>query len=380
MSFPTRRTSAAIAALATAGVSSLFMGAVPASAASLACGAGDLVPGTTTCAQTFTSTVGTTIFTPDASMTTLEVLLVGGGGDANSFAPAAGTAGYAAAGGGAEVKIVDFHTHNTTPFTVTVGAGNSQTAVATTGLTATAAPGGAGGASSGGSSGAGGFAGGSVTDSAALPNTYGAGAGAGGAASGITAGAGIQLSSLTSGLFTTDTRCFGGGGAVAMSGVAGVPGCGGGSANAADTTLTPPAANRGGGGGAGLTAGTSTGGSGYVEIRWNAPTVSLAFSSAHGSAIAPETVVLGTAPVAPADPAASGYVFQGWYTDPAFTTAADFSAPLAASTTFYARFAGALAATGAAPNSAELPIGLATLVAGALLLTVVAGRRRRTAN
>ena len=355
------------------------MGASSASAATAACGTGTLITGTTTCQQVFTSP-GT--FTPTAQMTKLEVLLVGGGGNGSAAPPVTGTAGYAAAGGGGEVKVVDFSTHNTTLITVTPGAAGVQTSVTATGITANAGAGGIGqlsrGAAVGGASGGTpSNLGSSTADTATPPNTYGAGGGAGGAASGITGGAGILVSTLPSALFTNDTQCFGGGGAVAMSGTAGLPGCGGGSANATGTALSLPVANSGGGGGAGLAANGESGAAGYVEIRWNAPTVVLSFNHGRGSAVADETVVQGTAPTKPADPTASGFEFKGWYTDAQLTTLADFSAPLTASATFYARFDPALAATGGAPNPVELPIGIAALLAGAALLTVSTVRRRR---
>ena len=384
MKIAVRRTTTTIAALATAGISSLFMGAVPANAAPVACGTGTLIAGTTTCQQTFTSS-GT--FIPTSSMTHLQVLLVGGGGSGEFTQPT--TTGYATAGGGGEVKVVDFSAQTTGSWTVTVGASDFATTVAAVTaptLTATAAAGHIASSTAGGASGGNGSnAGGSDVSGA----TYGGGGGASQAASGINAGDGITPAVVAGSdpalaLFSTDTTCFGGGGAVAENGTVGAAGCG---ANAPTsgtaTTFTTLVPNSGGGGGATLAGigASSAGAAGYVEVRWDAPTVTLAFvADGHGATVPTENVVVGTAPTKPADPTASGYAFKGWFTDSALTTPADFTAPLTAATTFYAKWLPSLAATGGAPNQAELPIGIGTLVVGAGLLTVAIIRRRRRSN
>ena len=59
-----------------------------------------------------------------------------------------------------------------------------------------------------------------------------------------------------------------------------------------------------------------------------------------------------TGGVKPADPSADGFEFGGWYTNAQLTTLADFSAPLSASATFYAKWQPTLAATGGEPNPA----------------------------
>ncbi|MCU1441577.1 MAG: hypothetical protein JWP85_2574 [Rhodoglobus sp.] len=378
MKLAVRRTSTAIAAVATAGVSTLFMGVAPAGAATAdACGDGVLIaPGV--CEQTFTS--GSAAFTPTADMTKLEVLLVGAGG-AGADQPVPNTNGYAAAGGGGEVKIVDF-SGATAPLNLTVAAPGVAGTVSDGTTNEAVANGADGSGATGGSSGSG-FAGASGFGNPVAP--YGAGGGA--AASPTTnadGGAGVVVNTLvpSGSLFSDDTNCYGGGGAIGAPTVQGIPGCGGGGpADSTGTTLAAPLANSGGGGG-GLnitqSAAARAGASGVVVIRWNGATAALTFdASGHGVAPAVQTVVAGTAAVRPADPTASGWEFKGWYTDAQLTTLADFSVLLTSSTTYYAAWAPALAPTGAAADLAALPIGIAALFAGAGLVAVAYNRKRR---
>jgi uncharacterized repeat protein (TIGR02543 family) len=354
------------------------MGVAPAGAATLdACGDGVLVaPGV--CEQTFSS--GSAAFTPTADMTKLEVLLVGAGG-AGADQPVPNTNGYAAAGGGGEVKIVDF-SGATAPLNLTVAAPGVSGTVSDGTTNAAVANGTDGSGASGGSSGSG-FAGASGFGNTVAP--YGAGGGA--AASPTTnanGGAGVVVNSLapSGSLFSDDANCYGGGGAIGAPTVQGIPGCGGGGpADSTGTTLAAPLANSGGGGG-GLNITQSpaarAGASGVVVIRWNGATAALTFdANGHGVAPAVQTVVAGTAAVRPADPTASGWEFKGWYTDAQLATLADFSALLTSSTTYYAAWAPALAATGAAPDVAAFPIAIAILFAGAGLVAVTYRRKRR---
>jgi len=388
-----RRTSAAIAAVATAGVSSIFFGAAPAFAATEACADGTLVaPGI--CEQTFT---GPATFTPTSQMTQLEVLLVGAGGsstDGQYTQP--GYAG-AAAGGGGEVKIVDF-AGATAPLDVVVptpGTSGSVTSGATVATVDNGDDGeldsqqgnerGARGGSSGSTTGPGNPGAFGSNSSATTP--YAAGGGAGSAApNNADGGAGVAVSTVAAGvpgsLFAGVGTCYGGGGAVGTSTVQGIPGCDAGRSDAAGTSLVAPRANSGGGAGAievTQTPSQRAGAAGVVVIRYTAANVTLAFSAnGHGTAPASQSVVPGTAPTRPADPTATGFAFQGWYTDAQLTTLADFSAPITGSTTFYASWAPALAATGVTPTVEALPIGLAALAFGAGLVLV--SRRRRTSN
>lgn len=382
MKLATRRTSTALAVVATAGVSTLFVGATPAFAATEACGDGELIaPGV--CEQTFTS--GTSTFTPTATMTQLEVLLVGAGG-AGADQQVTNTNGYAAAGGGGQVRIVDF-SDAAGPLQITVpapGAPGSVTDGTTTEPVANGADAGFGG-EVGGASGSG-FSGASGVSNSATP--YGAGGGAAASPVGnADGGAGVIVSTIapSGSLFTGDTACYGGGGAIGVAGVQGIPGCGaGGPADTTATALIAPVPNSGGGGG-GLssvqTPEARAGASGAVVLRWTAANITLTFDVAgNGTAPVSQSIVPGTAPVRPADPTAEGFQFQGWFTDAAFTTPADFAAPLTASVTYYAKWLRVLPDTGADTSMPQLAAGAAAVLAGAALAGVAAYRRRRQAD
>lgn len=390
MKLAVRRTLAATAAVATAGVSSVFLGAAPAYAASEACGPSDgvlIAPGV--CELVLTS--GTSSFTPTAQMTQLEVLLVGAGG-AGADQPEPNTNGYAAAGGGGDVRLVDF-SGTTDPLTITVaepGTPATPTDPAVAGVTGnvtngstteTAASGthaaygdDVGGASGNGFPGANGIS---------STSPYGGGAGAAGSPSGNqNGGAGVIVGDLASAgsLFDTDTRCFGGGGAIGNSTLQGVAGCGGGApTDATATALTVPTANSGsGGGGLNITQPLAArqGASGVAILRWTAANVVLSFNAnGHGAAPASQSIVAGNAATRPADPAAAGFAFRGWFTDASLTTPADFSAPVTASTTYFASWA--LPVTGADLNPLQIPLAVGGLAAGAALLVLASRRTRR---
>jgi uncharacterized repeat protein (TIGR02543 family) len=330
----TLRASTALAVATTAGVSTLFVGAAPAFAASEACGPSDgalVAPGV--CELTFTS--GTSTFTPTADMTKLEALLVGAGG---SSAVSTATGYAAAGGGGGEVKIVDL-SGETSALTITVPTPGTTGGVAHGASNDTVANGGdgtidlVGGAITGGASGNG---------NAGATTTVGSGAqyagGGGASASPVSqpdGGSGIVVGAIASSgsLFAGDARCFGGGGAVVFASAAGIANCGGGVGGA-------PTANTGGGGGANDdTSSYFAGASGVVILRWTAADVALGFDmGGHGTAPATQAITAGGIPTAPADPTVPGYVFGGWYTDSSLATPADFSVPLTESTTFFAKW------------------------------------------
>jgi uncharacterized repeat protein (TIGR02543 family) len=358
---------------AAAGVSTIFLGAAPASAATPQCGAvGTLIPSTNICEQTFT-TAGAATFTRTADMTQLEVLLVGAGGSGGN-ADAADS--YAAnGGGGGDVQVVDFSPDTAqTTLTLNVGSGGASSTATDTVVSGTASAGSSSFIGNPGNSGSG---------MAGVPG--GGGGGAGAAAAGANGGAGKQVSTIapSGSLFAGDTNCYGGGGAEGtFGGTLGTATCGGGTVadGATATTIVSPVANSGGGGGGGDEnsdqPGNVAGADGLVVVRWNAATVTLTFNNdGHGAAIASEAVVTGSAPTRPADPSATGWVFRGWYTDPSFTTAADFSAPLTAATTFFARWTPTLAVTGDPLNPFEIPLGAGALATG-LGLALIAARRR----
>jgi uncharacterized repeat protein (TIGR02543 family) len=310
-------------------------------------------------------------------MTQLEVLLVGGGGDGVNTETFESETYGPNGGGGGQVEVFDFSSDTSTPLTVTVGDSGDPTTVTQGATTDTALPGEPGfpvaGESGSGNPGYIGLVGGGGGDSASPATEF-------------DGGPGTTPQSLVSpgSLFETDTTCYGGGGAVGIHGdTIGAATCGGGSVTEGTnhTTVVAPTPNSGGGGGAGESGAkdqdNSTGASGVVVVRWNEPpTVTLSFNSdGHGAAIAPELVAQDTDPTAPRTPTADGWVFQGWYTDASLTTKADFSVPLDASTTFFARWTPALATTGSPLNPLVAPLGTAALGAGLTLM--IAGSRRR---
>lgn len=372
---PHTRTRSAVLAVAMAGgVSTLLMGAVPAYAAE-GCGPTGALVAPGICEQVVTSGTGT--FTPTASMTTLEVLLVGAGGS-GADQPAVNTNGYAAAGGGGEVKIVDL-SGTTDPITYSVpspGTTGDLTAgatVETVGNGEDASAGSGNTAPVGGASGNGNLGG--HFDENVQP-----GGGAGAAPTDyLNGGAGVTVSEIAGvgSLFAGDTRCFGGGGAIGYSAEQfGVPGCGAGGPDATGDALIAPLANSGGGGGGVRSpqdASVRAGASGIVIFRWSAETITLTFDvRGVGTAPAPQSVVAGTAATQPEAPSAAGYRFDGWYTDEQLTAPADFSAPLEGSTTFYAKWVAVTQDptppgridTAAATHSPGLSIALPALVAG----------------
>ncbi len=83
-----------------------------------------------------------------------------------------------------------------------------------------------------------------------------------------------------------------------------------------------------------------------IELQYNGSTVTLlkkinftlTFDSQSGSEVAAQTVVNGKAGSVPLNPTRDGHKFVGWYTDGEYTAEFDFSAPITASTTAYARW------------------------------------------
>ncbi len=374
-----RKSTAALAAIATAGVSSIFMGATPAFAATAACdGIGDVV-GPGICELTFTSDG---VFTPTANMTKLEVLLVGAG------ASGLGESSRGYGGGGGEVKIVDF-SGTTTPLTMTVAATDVTGATNGTGGSVddsvnpatTVTNGGLPSFAAGGTSGSG-----QPANTSGGPTDASGGGGAGASPTVVEdGGPGIVVSAIApaGSLFSTDGKCYGGGGAAGVPGTMGVAGCGGGGpADALGSAVIHPLANSGGGGGGvGAAAAADLYGSdGVIVVRWNAGPITLGFvTNGHGTTPAFQTFLAGNSGSKPTDPVADGFTFKGWYTSPDLTTLADFSQGIPSSTTYYAKWEATLAATGVTTPPAVIPLGLGALVFG-MVLTVIGYRRKPRKN
>jgi uncharacterized repeat protein (TIGR02543 family) len=343
-----KKSVAIASAFGVAGVSSLFFGAAPANADPTCANGGVLKTGNI-CELTLTSS-GT--FAKTADMTQLQVLLVGGGGDG----------GYSSGGGGGQVEVVDFNGSQAETLTVSVGGTEAQSSVADTSQTVAVSAGtGASGASASGTvvPGASGISG-NGHKGYPVGKTIGGGGGGAGASpkSRNNGGAGLAASKAPSvyvngepaspliHLFSNDTTCYGGGGAIGTGkkGHDGTAACGGGAVSIGGA-IVPPTLNRGGGAGAIVTnpmnESINDGAAGVVVIRWNAtPQVKLMFDDgARGHEPATQNLLSGNLPKKPANPKVSHYTFKGWYTDAAFTTKASFTTPVTTSETFYGKFA-----------------------------------------
>lgn len=83
----------------------------------------------------------------------------------------------------------------------------------------------------------------------------------------------------------------------------------------------------------------------------------------HGTAPAPQTVDIGTKAVRPADPAQTGWRFDGWYTDKDCTAAYDFDKEVTEDITLYAKWVKTVTVTyhvgsyGTAPDSQTVDAG-----------------------
>jgi uncharacterized repeat protein (TIGR02543 family) len=155
----------------------------------------------------------------------------------------------------------------------------------------------------------------------------------------------------------------------------------------APTTFTAAGATGSFGTGAGLTVSyLAANGSpvpiasgGFTNPTWEGYATTtvdvLSFSmQGHGTAPASQFVASGGTPTKPADPTASGYIFNGWFTSPALTTAFNFSTPVTADETAYAGWS-RLATTGVSISPFAIPGAVLVLVLGTALILLA--RRRR---
>ena len=352
-----KKTIAIASAVGVGGVSSLFFAAAPASAIPDCANGGTLVSGTHICELTLTynsadASPGTYTFQATSDMTQLQVLLVGGGGNGNY-----GHGG----GGGGSVKIVDFDGGAAPNLNIQVGSwGNSSTVNVGT-KTATAAYGTFDVAETSNvvkgktvtTNGKSGVSGNGHAGYHEGSSEYGGGGGANGTPTHHRdGGAGKVADKVTyktiSGttvtpqypLFAGDNTCYGGGGAVGDGTKDGVATCGGGSVASGDTIIDPGANSGGGGGALMASTGVELGATGVVIVRWNAtPAVKLSFDDGkRGHDPKTEHLFVGDTPTVPTKPKVSGYTFDLWYTDAAFTTLANFTTPIAATETFYGQF------------------------------------------
>jgi len=85
-----------------------------------------------------------------------------------------------------------------------------------------------------------------------------------------------------------------------------------------------------------------------IYAKWKAQPRKLTFNSNGGSVVASSTVPYGTIVVKPTDPTREGYVFAGWFDEPALTTPHDFTVGLTSDLTVYAKWEADLTAYNAA--------------------------------
>ena len=72
--------------------------------------------------------------------------------------------------------------------------------------------------------------------------------------------------------------------------------------------------------------------------QWTPINHTLTFDTQGGSAIAPQTLLQGTAPTKPADPTRANYTFKGWFTTATGTTPFDFTKGLTGAATAFAQW------------------------------------------
>ncbi len=73
-------------------------------------------------------------------------------------------------------------------------------------------------------------------------------------------------------------------------------------------------------------------------VQGDLPNYTVSFDAAGGTAVASQTVTAGTTATEPTAPTRDGYTFGGWFTDSACTTAYDFTTPVTADITLYAKW------------------------------------------
>ncbi len=83
-----------------------------------------------------------------------------------------------------------------------------------------------------------------------------------------------------------------------------------------------------------------------LYARWSAqPVYTVTFDSNGGTAVTSQDMEHGSVATEPAEPTREGYIFAGWYTDAALTNSYDFSTPITANITLYAKWTAILTYT-----------------------------------
>ncbi len=127
---------------------------------------------------------------------------------------------------------------------------------------------------------------------------------------------------------------------------------------------------------------TATPAGAFTSPTWQGyntvPIVRVSFTmDGHGAQVADDEFQSGNTPTQPADPAASGRTFLGWFTDAALTTKFDFAATRTTDQVAFAGWSG-LAETGVSISPVAIPLAVGIVVLGALLIVIARLRRRRT--
>ena len=136
----------------------------------------------------------------------------------------------------------------------------------------------------------------------------------------------------------------GGGGApssYASGGGSGInPGGGGSGPNVFGGRAFSGVANTGGGGGGGWGGGGGGGGSGVIIVAYTnaTPTYTVSFQNNGGTTIASQSVTSGGTATSPTPPTWTGYAFAGWYSNSELAAIYNFTTPITADTTLYAKW------------------------------------------
>ncbi len=87
---------------------------------------------------------------------------------------------------------------------------------------------------------------------------------------------------------------------------------------------------------------------------WTINTYTVTFNSNGGSTVTSQTVVYNSTATAPTAPTKTGYTFAGWYSDSGLTAAFDFSSPITADITLYAKWTASACTLTLSPTSVNM--------------------------
>jgi len=105
-----------------------------------------------------------------------------------------------------------------------------------------------------------------------------------------------------------------------------------------------------------------------LYAKWTTNSYTVSFNSNGGSLISNQSVAYNTIATAPTAPTRIGYIFAGWYTDTALTSAFAFTTPVTADTTLYAKWT----ADSVIPVKGDMNADSSVTVADALIALKIA--------